>query len=79
MNFMSYGHKPSMAKIKLKESAAVVEMAESTKEVLEEEKIDLEPTTTAEEVVEQVKKSKKLHAKVSEGGKKIRLKRILKD
>lgn len=79
MNFINYGHKPAMTKVALKESAAVVEMAESTKPVLEEENIVVDESVTVQEVVEQVKKSKKLHAKVEEGGKKVRVKRVLKD
>lgn len=78
MNFMNYGHKNTV-KVTLKESAAVVEMAESTQPVLEEEKIQLGEDTTVQEVVAQVKKSKKLHAKVEEGGKKVRVKRVLQD
>ena len=69
MNFYSFSHKP----------AAKVEMVESTQEVLKEEKIVLEETDTAEEVVEKVNKSKKLHAKVTEGGKKVKVKRVLND
>lgn len=74
MNFYSFGHKPTS-----KEAPAKVEVAESTKEVLKEEKIELVETDTVEEVVEKVKKSNKLHAKVTEGGKKVRVKRVLKD
>ena len=64
---------------KEEEMEAQVVMAESTAPVMEKEKIVITEQDTVQEVVEKVKKSKKLHAKVSEDGKKIRIKRILKD
>lgn len=82
MNFYSFGHSSAAQEPAAKPAPvapAKVEMAESTQEVLNEEKIVLTEEDTTAEVVEKVKKSKKLHAKVEEGGKKVRLKRILKD
>jgi hypothetical protein len=82
MNFINYGHKQSVQQPAAKPAPvapAKVEMAESTQEVLNEEKIVLTEEDTTAEVVEKVKKSKKLHAKVEEGGKKVRVKRVLKD
>lgn len=78
MDFLHYG-RPKIVKTVLKESSAEVEMAETTKPVLVEEKIEITEDDTVQEVVEKVKKSRKLHAKVEEGGKKIRVKRVLKD
>lgn len=68
MNFIRYGHKPTNVK---------VEAVESTMEVLQEEKIELTEQDTVAEVVEKVKKSKKVHAKVTENGKKVKVKRVL--
>ena len=58
---------------------AQVVMAETTAPVLQEEKIEIKEEDTVQEVVKKVRKSKKLHAKVSEDGSKVRVKQVLKD
>lgn len=64
---------------KEEEVVAQVVMAETTAPVMEEEKIVIAEGDTVQDVVEKMKKSKKLHAKVSEGGKRVRVKRVLKE
>ena len=71
--------KPVVEEKKEEEMTAQVVMAESTAPVLQEEQIQIQEEDTVQEVVEKVKKSKKLHAKVEEGGKKVRVKRVLKE
>ena len=64
---------------KEKEMTAQVGMAESTSSVMQEENITIAETDTVQEVVKKVRKSKKLHAKVSEDGSEVRVKQVLKD
>lgn len=87
VDFLHYGLKrPAINPVSSKpivqettEEIPQVVVAETTAPVMEEEKITVTEQDTVQTVVEKVKKSKKLHAKVEEGGKKVRVKRILKD
>ena len=73
VNFLHYGqHKKPAA------TPAKVVVAESTVKVLEEEKIDIQPVDTVEEVVEKINKSKKVRAKKEKDG-NVRIKQVLKD
>ena len=78
VDFLHYGMKKHSS-AKPAPVAPKVVMAESTAKVLEEEQIVVQEEDTVQEVVEKVNKSKKLHAKVTEGGKKVKVKRVLND
>jgi hypothetical protein len=89
VNFLHYGVKrhvavkptvkKAVAEKKEEEMTAQVVMAESTAPVMQEENITIAETDTVQEVVKKVRKSKKLHAKVSEDGSEVRVKQVLKD
>lgn len=70
---------PVVEEKKEEEMTAQVVMAESTAPVMQEENITIAETDTVQEVVKKVRKSKKLHAKVSEDGSEVRVKQVLKD
>lgn len=63
---------------KEEEMTAQVIMAESTAQVLEDEKIEIKEADTVEEVVEKVNKSKKVRAKKEKNG-NVRVKQVLQD
>lgn len=69
MNFINFGKKHPVKK---------VVVAESTKKVLEEEKIEIKEEDTAQEVVKKVNKSKKVRAKKEKDG-NVTVKQVLKD
>ena len=71
VDFLHYGMK--------KPAAKKVVVTESTAQVMADEQIVINEEDTVSEVVEKVNKSNKLHAKVTEGCKKVKVKRVLKD
>lgn len=72
MDFINYGNKHRTAFV-----APKVVMAESTKEVLEEEKVEIKEEDTPAQIVEKVNKTKKAVAKTKHKGKTVEIKQSL--